>query len=150
MIKNTIIGILLVLLVLVGWWSYIEIGTQSVITPEPQEEMVAEYKDLVKVTTPLPGDRITSPLTIAGEARGQWFFEASFPVVLTNWDGLIIAQGIATADGSWMTTDFVPFTAVLEFTKPEYNERGTLILHKDNPSGLPEHDDAFEYAIRFK
>jgi len=96
------------------------------------------------------GDRVTSPLTLTGIARGYWFFEASFPVVLTDWDGLIIAEGYATAGSEWMTTDFVPFEATLSFTKPSYGERGTLILKRDNPSGLPENDAALEIPIRFE
>ncbi len=102
------------------------------------------------VTLPLTGQEIKSPLAIEGQARGFWYFEASFPVMLTNWDGLIIAQGIATAQEEWMTEDFVPFKAELTFTKPEYGERGSLILKKDNPSGLPEHDDAIEVPIVFE
>jgi hypothetical protein len=92
---------------------------------------------------------------ITGQARGSWFFEASFPVMLTNWDGLIIAEGIATAKGDWMTMDFVPFTATLSFVTPYANnqptfmERGTLILQRDNPSGLPENDAALEIPVRF-
>ena len=79
----------------------------------------------------------------------MWFFEADFPVILTNWDGLIIAEHYATAEGAWMTEDFVPFTATLEFEPPEYGERGTLILQKANASGLPEHDDAVEITVFF-
>jgi hypothetical protein len=43
----------------------------------------------------------------------------------------------------------------LEFTNPyqvgdqDFMKQGTLIMQKDNPSGLPEHDDAFEIPIRF-
>ena len=48
-----------------------------------------------------------------------------------------------------MTEDSVPFTATLEFTRPEYGETGALILRRDNPSGLPENDDAVEISIRF-
>ncbi len=105
--------------------------------------------NLIKVTKPAPYDVISSPLMITGEARGYWFFEASFPIVLVNWDGLIVAEGIATADGEWMTEDFVPFTATLTFTKPDFDNRGTLIFKKDNPSGLPENDNALEIPIRF-
>jgi hypothetical protein len=148
--KNRIIIVLLILIVGALVWSYTNIQRSTVVSPTPQQEIVGEYKDFVKVTTPLPGSEIVSPLEIKGEARGVWFFEASFPVILTNWDGLIIAEGYATAQSDWMTTEYVPFTATLTFAKPEYNERGTLILKKDNPSGLPEHDDAFEYTIRFK
>lgn len=110
-----------------------------------------EKTDLIRLNSPRPGDVVASPLTVSGEARGYWFFEASFPVYVTNWDGLIIGEGIATAEGNWMTEDFVPFTAELTFEKPDlYPERGTLILKKDNPSGLPEHDDALEIPIRFE
>lgn len=113
-----------------------------------------EKSDLIRLTSPLPGAEITSPVIITGEARGTWFFEASFPVYLTDWDGKIIAQGVAAAKSDWMTTDFVPFTATLTFTTADisgnYSDKGTLILKKDNPSGLPEHDDALEIPVRLK
>ncbi|MFH0840613.1 MAG: Gmad2 immunoglobulin-like domain-containing protein [bacterium] len=109
-----------------------------------------DYKDLVKLKTPLPNSYLSSPLIVKGEARGNWFFEASFPVILVNWDGLIIAEGLAQAQGDWMTEDFVPFKAVLTFEKPDYKDNGALILKKDNPSGLPQHDDALEIPIFFK
>jgi len=44
----------------------------------------------------------------------------------------------------------VPFTATLTFTKPPYENSGTLILKKDNPSGLPQNDAALEIPIVFK
>ncbi len=111
--------------------------------------------NLIKVNNPSAGGIISSPMIISGEARGNWYFEASFPVVLVNWDGLIIAEGIATAEGEWMTENFVPFTAELGFVNPytegsqDFMKTGTLILRKDNPSGLPENDDALEIPIRF-
>jgi hypothetical protein len=104
---------------------------------------------VIILESPQEGDIIDSPLTITGQARGQWYFEANFPVVLTNWDGLIIAEGYAVAQDDWMTEEFVPFVAELEFDKPDYGERGSLILQKANPSGLPEHDDALEITVFF-
>lgn len=111
-----------------------------------------EKADLIRISTPRPNEKISSPLTITGEARGTWFFEASFPVVLTDWDGKIIAQGTAKANSDWMTTDFVPFTATLSFTvdKNTYSNNGALILRKDNPSGLPQNNNALEIPIVFK
>jgi len=109
-----------------------------------------EKTDLIRLNSPRPNQVVESPLTISGEARGYWFFEADFPVVLVDWDGLIIAEGYATADGDWMTEDFVPFEATLTFEKPDYGENGALILLKDNPSGLPENDDALEVPILFE
>lgn len=111
---------------------------------------VLEKQDLIQVYTPQPNDRITSPLKITGEARGYWFFEATAPVILTDWDGLIIAEGYVTTDGEWMTEDMVPFSGELEFSKPIYGENGTFILHKANPSDLPENDDALEFPILFE
>lgn len=108
-----------------------------------------EKADLIRIETPRPNQKISSPLTITGQARGTWFFEASFPVVLTDWDGKIIAEGVATAQSDWMTENFVPFKATLEFNRPSYGDNGSLILKKDNPSGLPENDDALEIPILF-
>lgn len=111
-------------------------------------------EDLIRILSPMANEEISSPLAIKGEARGYWFFEASFPIVLVDWDGRIIAQAIATAEKEWMTEDFVPFTAELSFEKPEFirnfSKRGALILQKDNPSGLSEHDDALEIPIVFR
>jgi len=103
----------------------------------------------ITVFSPQPGELIQSPLTIQGEARGMWYFEASFPIVVVDWNGLIVGEGYAQADGEWMTEEFVPFTAVVEFTTPTYGERGAIILQRDNPSGLPENDAAIEIPIRF-
>ncbi|MDF1497917.1 MAG: Gmad2 immunoglobulin-like domain-containing protein [Patescibacteria group bacterium] len=109
-----------------------------------------EKADLIFLDYPRPNQAIKSPLVIKGQARGFWFFEGDFPVVLTNWDGLIIGDGIAQAQGEWMTEEFVPFVAVIEFEVPEYKNNGTLILQKDNPSDLPENDDALEIPVLFE
>jgi hypothetical protein len=115
---------------------------------------IAAKADLITISSPQPNEVIASGVMVTGQARGGWFFEASFPVTLTNWDGLIIAEGVATAQGDWMTEEFVPYTATLTFTSPlivgaEHTKRGSLILQKDNPSGLPENADALEIPIRF-
>ena len=109
-----------------------------------------EKADLIFLDSPRPNQTIKSPLVVKGQARGFWFFEADFPVVLTDWDGLIIGEGIAVAQEEWMTEEFVPFEAVIEFEIPEYKNNGTLILRKDNPSGLSEHDDALEIPVFFE
>ena len=109
-----------------------------------------EKRDLIRVDSPRPNQKISSPLAIEGEARGNWFFEGDFPIILVNWDGLIIAEGYATAQSDWITEDFVEFKAEIGFKRPEVYNMGTLILQKDNPSGLPENDDAFEIPVFFE
>jgi len=47
-----------------------------------------------------------------------------------------------------MTTEFVPFTAIMDFAEPS-TKTGTLILQKDNPSGLAEYDDELRIPVIF-
>jgi len=105
--------------------------------------------DLIYVESPLPGSRIESPLRIWGHARGKWFFEGDFPVALVDANGTYIAQGYATAKNGWMTEMFVPFESVIKFQTPRSGSKGTLILKKDNPTDLPEFDDALEIPVLF-
>lgn len=128
------------------------VGDSAAAPPEVPTDVQAhidEHADLIRLESPKPLAVIESPLEVTGLARGSWYFEASFLIVLVDWDGLIIAEGVATADGDWMTEEFVPFRATLEFERPAYGERGTIILQKHNASGLPEHDDALEVPVRF-
>ena len=110
--------------------------------------------DILRNISVKPGDTISSPITITGEARGNWYFEASFPITLVDWDGRIIAQVPAQAQGEWMTTEYVPFSATLTFENPswdaDFSKRGAVILQKDNASGLPEHDDSLEIFVVFE
>lgn len=135
--------------------------TQNVEEDSKSEEALEEStnfevheSDAIRVSEPLSDTVVSSPLTLAGEARGSWLFEATAPVTLTDWNGLIIAEGYIEATEDWMTTDFVPFTGTLEFEVPEdigdFSDMGSLIFHKANPSGLPEHDAALEYRVRFR
>lgn len=102
--------------------------------------------DLIRLASPLPNAEIKSPVLIEGEARGSWYFEASFPIKLYDENNNIIAQAIAQAQGDWMTNDFVPFKAELIFNSTSTN--GFLVLEKDNPSGLPENEDQLSLPIR--
>jgi hypothetical protein len=107
-----------------------------------------EKQNLIKINSPRPNELIQSPLEIKGEARGYWFFEASFPIKLIDENGKELGTAIAQAQSDWMTEDFVSFEAKLEFQKPE-TKKGFLILKKDNPSGLPENDDELRVPVRF-
>jgi len=107
-----------------------------------------QKKDLIILTSPRPNDLISSPLQITGEARGNWYFEASFPVKIRDSNGKELGVVPAQALGDWMTTDFVPFRAILVFEKPT-TQYGTLILKKDNPSGLPQFDDELYIPVKF-
>ena len=127
----------------------VQTGQEEEVTDTP---LVYEHK-LIKVDTPTPGESITSPLQISGEARGYWFFEATAPVLVVDWDGLIIGEGYIEASDTWMTEDFVPFVGTIEFDVEKIrgglSNQGTIIFKNHNASGLPEHDEAFEFPITF-
>jgi hypothetical protein len=106
-----------------------------------------EKEDLIKVENPQPSQEISSPIVITGEARGSWFFEASFPIKLLDEDGNIIQETFAQAEGDWMTEEFVPFESVMIFSISG-DQDGTLVLEKDNPSGLPENKDEIRIPVR--
>ena len=126
-------------------------------TPVLTKTLQVKYKDLIEVYSPLPNAVIAltskNKLEIKGQARGTWYFEGTFPVELVNVLGDTITKGIAHADGEWMTTEFVPFTVELTIpsavTLEQTGKSGMIILKKDNPSGDPGKDDAFEVPVQF-
>lgn len=106
-----------------------------------------DYSDMISVDV-TEGSRLQSPVTITGQARGMWYFEASFPVRLLDGNGNEIALAPAQAQGDWMTEDFVPYSVTLTFTQPS-TPTGTLVLENDNPSGLPENSKKIEIPVTF-
>lgn len=116
-------------------------GTAVENPPVPQSAAIT-------VEHPLPNAEVRSPLQVKGKARGTWFFEGSFPVILYDANRVPLAQGSAMAQGNWMTEEFVPFSLTLSFTIPQ-SRTGTLVLEKDNPSGLQQNADSVIIPVLF-
>lgn len=104
---------------------------------------------LIRVSFPSAYATATSPLNVTGEARGNWYFEASFPIRVIDGEGRVIGGGYAEAQSDWMTTSFVPFFGIITFSSPQTSE-GVIIFEKDNASGLPENADEFRVPVRFQ
>jgi len=102
----------------------------------------------ISVSQPAPNKTVKSPLTVKGEARGTWYFEASFPVRLLDTNGNEIAAAPAQAQSDWMTADFVPFRVTLTFSATP-GTTGTLVLQKDNPSGDPAKTQSVRIPVKF-
>ncbi|MDA1209386.1 MAG: hypothetical protein O2904_05145 [bacterium] len=107
-----------------------------------------EKSDLIRLDSPRPGETVSFPLELHGEARGYWYFEATFPIVLTDETGKELVATYATAQGEWMTEDFVPFTATVEASPS--GKKGELLLKHSNASGLPERDDELRVPLKFE
>jgi hypothetical protein len=112
----------------------------------PSTSMPSEPCGNIVLDKPTTNEEITSPLLVEGRARGTWYFEASFPVKLVDSAGSVLATGIAQTQGDWMTEDFVPFKASIDF-KVDTPTTANLVLIKDNPSGLPENDDQMSVPV---
>ncbi|MDD5749945.1 MAG: GerMN domain-containing protein [Patescibacteria group bacterium] len=117
-------------------------------TPPTNDELALPSHENIELFSPSAYATISSPVSLSGQARGFWYFEADFPIEITDANNNVLGQGIATAQSDWMTENFVPFTASISFS-PSPTATGFIVLHKDNPSGLPEHDDQFQVPINF-
>ena len=143
---------MLVILVVVGlvvagvWFGTRRAAPPSTVPPVVEVTYVNASADLVVVTSPLPGATVPATFTVTGQARGTWYFEASFPLEVTSASGEQLVQMPVQAQGEWMTTNFVPFSA--QVTLPAtYKGAAKIILHNDNPSGLPENEKSLTIPI---
>lgn len=107
-----------------------------------------DYTDQIIISTPRPNQKINSPLSIAGKARGKWFFEGSLPAELKDGTGKSIGTGVMRAEGEWMTEEFVSFSGEIDYQKPT-TATGTLIIRNDNPSGLQENAKEIKIPVAF-
>lgn len=141
------IGALVCLLILViGYSNFYKANQENnipdqVVIPTPKPVEIKTHP-LIKVNSPQNGQRVQGSFQLTGQARGYWFFEASFPYVILDSNNKEISQGFVQAQEEWMTEDFVNFSKVIELPI-DYKGTAKLVLKKDNPSGLPENDDQF-------
>lgn len=149
--KKDLIIIVTIVLIFMAWFGYV--ATQKTLVPPllpiPSATKITYSNataDLIKVETPTPGATTGQVFSVRGQARGTWFFEGSFSIVVLDKSGQILAQSLATSSQDWMTANFIPFKA--DFKIPaSYIGPATLVLKKDNPSGLPEHEASISFPI---
>jgi len=147
-----LVSFLLLTSLLVGWLLF---RPQQKPTPQPTVSSapnLIEYSspkgEIIKILTPQKDTLVNSPISLKGQVRGTWSFEGSFPVVVLDANGKELVNSFATLNGDWMTTEYVPFTANLIFSKPE-TATGKIILKKDNPSDNRALDDQLEITVKF-
>lgn len=116
--------------------------TPGTTTPPTADQLI---KARVVVDAPESGANVPKSFTVTGKAPGPWFFEASFPIEVRSATGTLLVQTHATALTDWMTTDDVAFKA--DITTTGYTGPATLILMRDNPSGLPQNDASISLPI---
>ena len=106
---------------------------------------------MIKVVNPPLHSSLSSPLVVDGSAIGTWYSaDGTFPIILTDKNGLIIAQGTAQALANWKNFDMVSFSGTLVFVHQISQSSGVLILKKSNSSGLASNDASIEIAVQFQ
>ena len=106
-------------------------------TPIVSDNTDMNPKKEFQLTVPLENATVTSPLLLSGEARGSWFFEASFPIELRDWKGTVIATTHAEAKADWMTESMVPWEATLTFAATSTTATSTAFSVGTASDGLP-------------
>lgn len=106
-----------------------------------------ENKDIL-ISFPQENDSVLSPLLVSGLARGQWFFEATFPLEVVDAHGISLGAGYVQSFSNWMTEEFIPFQGEVEFSEST-TKKGTLIISNANPSGLSKHHREVRVPIQF-
>lgn len=82
----------------------------------------------IKVYSPVPGQKITRPLVIAGEAR---VFENTFIFALKDVDGNLLANGYSSA-GAPDIGQFGPFVVSLWYDEREDNTPATIEVYNQS------------------
>lgn len=136
--KKTIILSIILLIIFVSVFLIFDWGRRGNIASDATATSTIEFP--ISVEIPVMNQIVKSPIKISGKAKGNWFFEGSFPIQLVDSNGNVLGRSLATSTSDWMTTDFIPFTSELSFEKATSTTRAVLILKKDNPSGNPDLD----------
>lgn len=152
---GTLIGIVVIFIIAASsicWWQNDIIKSdvtkindlQSQLTARTASEYTSTKGVKIKVVT---AKQNAGHFAVAGLVPGNWSFEASFPVQLKNSGESIITQQAAKVSGDWTTNEMQPFTVSLGYSVP--SGHGTLVLYKDNPSGLPANDDSVSIPVEY-
>lgn len=124
--------------------------TEEIEEPAPMVSTDITYEgvseDKVVVEYPLPGTVVNHDFTVTGSTRG-FNFEASFPLEVLDKDGnrLFIGPAQATIE-DWMVDALVPFSINVHIDE-SYTGPATVVLRRDNASGLPEHDGSMSFQV---
>ncbi len=87
-------------------------------------------------------------LTFSGEARGTWFFEASFRAEVRDSTGTIVSVASVQGAGDWESEVFVPFTVSIKIPDTVVG-RGTVVLIKNNRTSDSLPDDSYTVSVQF-
>jgi len=153
-----IIALLAIVIIVMAWFLFATPASAPTVTTTATTTSQTASSSSTSPTQPAPLDQsvvVTSPLqnatvshtfTVAGQAPNVWFNEAVFPIQVRDANDDVIGAAQGQAQGDWTVQGPVTFTSEVT-VDASYEGPATLILLKDNPSGLPQNDDSVTIPI---
>jgi len=136
--NKTVLLLLAVALILLAGLVFIFLPQEKVNAPGVLE------RPGIEIFSPTPNEVIESPLKISGMVSGNGWtgFEGQVgTVTLLDEQSTALVQTFLPATTEWMALP-VAFEKYIAFTSPK-EQKGVLVFHNENASGLPEHDREF-------
>jgi len=91
----------------------------------------------VSITTPTPGQVVSSPFLVEGVTPEGWrYFEAIFSAQLIDGSGRVLAEAPAQAQTDWMTPGPIPFVAEFHYQSATA-QAATVLLTEDDTGESP-------------
>jgi Immunoglobulin-like domain of bacterial spore germination len=147
---SLVIGILCAVCIAATSWWYVQGRTLATISEMETRATSAasttlQQQPTLEVYIDSPISNATSSFQVLGRARGFWFFEAQLHVEVRTSTGTLLWKGLGAAQSDWMTTDFVPFTALVNVGA--YTGPAQLVVRNENPSGIPANDKSIAFPV---
>jgi len=118
-----------------------KLAKQGIVDFNPNND-VRPLDSLLRLDSPAPGAKLSSPFTVSGEASTSFFFEAAMPYQITDEQEKVIGEGFVKPQKFWMNKGVVTFNDKISYEAPA-GTKGFLRLKNNDTSRV----DKFERAM---
>jgi hypothetical protein len=89
-------------------------------------------RDSIQVTVPAPGDIISTPLYVKGNASAEWFDDDnSIRAEVLDANGIIVGEARLETKNLVQYGRTYQFEGIIKFNRPSYSATGILILNEN-------------------
>ncbi|SEQ25755.1 Gmad2 immunoglobulin-like domain-containing protein [Neolewinella agarilytica] len=118
-----------------------KLAKQGIVDFNPNND-TRPLDSLLRLDSPKPGAKLSSPFTVRGEASTSFFFEAAMPYQITDEQGNLIGEGFVKPKKFLMNKGVATFDYEISYDAPA-GTKGFLRLKNNDASRV----DKFERAM---